>query len=54
MGKGVVLIFDEVVTGFRASPGGAQSLYDVAPDLTTMAKIVAGASQAEQLEENRT
>ena len=41
--RGVVLIFDEVVTGFRASPGGAQVLYDVAPDLTTMAKIVAGA-----------
>ena len=40
---GVVLIFDEVVTGFRASPGGAQVLYDVAPDLTAMAKIVAGA-----------
>ncbi|MCY4367173.1 MAG: aspartate aminotransferase family protein [Chloroflexi bacterium] len=40
---GVVLIFDEVVTGFRASPGGAQVLYDVSPDLTTMAKIVAGA-----------
>ena len=40
---GVVLIFDEVVTGFRASPGGAQVLYDVTPDLTTMAKIVAGA-----------
>lgn len=38
----VVLIFDEVVTGFRASPGGAQVLYDVSPDLTTMAKIVAG------------
>ena len=41
--NGVVLIFDEVVTGFRASPGGAQVLYDVEPDLTTMAKIVAGA-----------
>ncbi len=40
---GVVLIFDEVVTGFRASAGGAQVLYDVTPDLTTMAKIVAGA-----------
>ncbi len=40
---GVVLIFDEVVTGFRASPGGAQELYGVFPDLTTMAKIVAGA-----------
>ena len=40
---GVVLIFDEVVTGFRASPGGAQVRYGVSPDLTTMAKIVAGA-----------
>ena len=40
---GVVLIFDEVVTGFRASPGGAQVRYGVAPDLTTLAKIVAGA-----------
>ena len=39
---GVVLIFDEVVTGFRASPGGAQVLYGISPDLTTMAKIVAG------------
>ena len=40
---GVVLIFDEVVTGFRAAPGGAQVLYEITPDLTTMAKIVAGA-----------
>jgi glutamate-1-semialdehyde 2,1-aminomutase len=39
---GVVLIFDEVVTGFRVSPGGAQALYGITPDLTTMAKIVAG------------
>jgi glutamate-1-semialdehyde 2,1-aminomutase len=39
---GVVLIFDEVVTGFRVSPGGAQALYGVIPDLTTLAKIVAG------------
>jgi len=39
---GVVLIFDEVVTGFRASPGGAQALYGVIPDLTTLAKILAG------------
>ena len=39
---GVVLIFDEVVTGFRVSPGGAQALYGVTPDLTTMAKILAG------------
>ena len=38
----VVLIFDEVVTGFRASPGGAQVRYGITPDLTTLAKIVAG------------
>ena len=39
---GVVLIFDEVITGFRYSPGGAQQYYNVTPDLTTLAKIVAG------------
>ena len=39
---GVVLIFDEVVTGFRVSPGGAQSFYGVTPDLTALAKVVAG------------
>ncbi len=39
---GVLLIFDEVVTGFRVSPGGAQALHDTIPDLTTLAKIVAG------------
>jgi glutamate-1-semialdehyde 2,1-aminomutase len=38
----VVLIFDEVVTGFRVAPGGAQERYGVTPDLTTMAKILAG------------
>ena len=38
----VVLIFDEVITGFRYSPGGAQQYYGVTPDLTTLAKIVAG------------
>ncbi|MCH7836362.1 MAG: aspartate aminotransferase family protein [Chloroflexi bacterium] len=37
-----VLIFDEVVTGFRVSPGGAQAHYAVTPDLTTVAKILAG------------
>jgi glutamate-1-semialdehyde 2,1-aminomutase len=37
-----VLIFDEVITGFRWSPGGAQARFGVTPDLTTMAKIVAG------------
>ena len=38
----MVLIFDEVITGFRYSPGGAQQVYGVTPDLTTLAKIVAG------------
>lgn len=37
-----VLIFDEVITGFRWSPGGKQKLLGITPDLTTMAKIVAG------------
>jgi len=40
--RGVVLIFDEVITGFRYSPGGAQQLYGVTPEVTTLAKIVAG------------
>jgi glutamate-1-semialdehyde 2,1-aminomutase len=40
--RNVVLIFDEVITGFRYSPGGAQQLYGVTPDMTTLAKIVAG------------
>jgi glutamate-1-semialdehyde 2,1-aminomutase len=39
---GVVLIFDEVITGFRVSLGGAQALFGVTPDLTTMGKAVAG------------
>ena len=39
---GVLMIFDEVVTGFRVAPGGAQGLYGVTPDLATLAKIVAG------------
>ncbi len=37
-----VLIFDEVVTGFRVSPGGFQALHGITPDMTTLAKIVAG------------
>jgi glutamate-1-semialdehyde 2,1-aminomutase len=37
-----VLVFDEVVTGFRVSRGGAQARYGVTPDLTTLAKILAG------------
>jgi glutamate-1-semialdehyde 2,1-aminomutase len=40
--ENVVLIFDEVITGFRYSPGGAQQYFNVTPDLTTLAKIVAG------------
>jgi glutamate-1-semialdehyde 2,1-aminomutase len=40
--RGIVLIFDEVITGFRYAPGGAQEYYGVTPDLTTLAKIVAG------------
>ncbi len=39
---GAVLIFDEVITGFRWSPGGVQALCGITPDLTTMAKIVTG------------
>lgn len=39
---GVLLIFDEVVTGFRVGPGGAQAHYGIMPDLCSMAKILAG------------
>lgn len=38
----IVLIFDEVMTGFRLAPGGAQELYGVKPDLSTMGKIIGG------------
>jgi len=37
-----VLIFDEVMTGFRVAPGGAQELYGITPDLTTLGKIIGG------------
>jgi glutamate-1-semialdehyde 2,1-aminomutase len=40
--KGAVLIFDEVVTGFRYAPGGAQEYFGVTPDLTVLGKIVGG------------
>jgi glutamate-1-semialdehyde 2,1-aminomutase len=40
--RGVPLIFDEVITGFRWSRGGAQARYGVSPDLTVLAKILAG------------
>jgi glutamate-1-semialdehyde 2,1-aminomutase len=39
---GALLIFDEVVTGFRVAPGGAQQLLGITPDLTTLAKILSG------------
>ncbi len=39
---GALLIFDEVVTGFRVGPGGAQGLYKVLPDLTVLGKIIGG------------
>lgn len=39
---GALLIFDEVITGFRLAPGGAQEYYGVTPDLTTLGKIVGG------------
>ncbi|HEU4652474.1 MAG TPA: glutamate-1-semialdehyde 2,1-aminomutase [Steroidobacteraceae bacterium] len=39
---GTVLIFDEVMTGFRVALGGAQALYGIKPDLTTLGKIVGG------------
>ena len=39
---GTLLIFDEVITGFRLAPGGAQELYGVLPDLTCLGKIIGG------------
>jgi glutamate-1-semialdehyde 2,1-aminomutase len=39
---GVILIFDEVISGFRIAPGGAQELFGVRPDLTTFGKILGG------------
>jgi len=39
---GAVLIFDEVMTGFRVALGGAQALYNIKPDLTTLGKIIGG------------
>jgi len=40
--SGAVLIFDEVMTGFRVGPGGAQELYGIRPDLTTLGKVLGG------------
>ncbi len=39
---GALLIFDEVMTGFRVHPGGAQTLYGIQPDLTTLGKVIGG------------
>ena len=39
---GTVLIFDEVICGFRCSPGGAQQAYGITPDMATLGKIIAG------------
>lgn len=39
---GTLLIFDEVMTGFRVGPEGAQGLYDIQPDITTLGKIIGG------------
>ncbi|MBV6517806.1 MAG: glutamate-1-semialdehyde-2,1-aminomutase [Candidatus Brocadia sp.] len=39
---GIVLIFDEVMTGFRVAHGGVQSIYNITPDLTTLGKIIGG------------
>jgi glutamate-1-semialdehyde 2,1-aminomutase len=39
---GALLVFDEVITGFRIAPGGAQQLYGVVPDLTVLGKIIGG------------
>jgi glutamate-1-semialdehyde 2,1-aminomutase len=41
-GEGIILIFDEVMTGFRLGPGGAQQVFGVIPDLTTLGKIIGG------------
>ena len=39
---GTILIFDEVMTGFRVHAGGAQALYDITPDITVLGKIIGG------------
>ncbi len=39
---GALLIFDEVMTGWRVHPGGAQALYGITPDLTTLGKVIGG------------
>lgn len=41
-GAGALLVFDEVISGFRVAPGGAQQLYGVVPDLTVFGKVIGG------------
>lgn len=41
-GQGALLIFDEVMTGFRVAPGGAQEHFGITPDLTTLGKVIGG------------
>src|SRR5207237_8545653 len=40
--RGALLIFDEVMTGFRVARGGAQERYGITPDITTLGKIIGG------------
>jgi glutamate-1-semialdehyde 2,1-aminomutase len=40
--RDILLVFDEVISGFRAAPGGAQQIFDVRPDLTCLGKIIGG------------
>ena len=40
--NGALLIFDEVITGFRVGPNGAQGLFNITPDITTMGKVIGG------------
>jgi len=40
--RGILLIFDEVISGFRAAPGGAQQVFGITPDLTCLGKIIGG------------
>jgi glutamate-1-semialdehyde 2,1-aminomutase len=40
--EGILLVFDEVISGFRAAPGGAQQVFSVRPDLTCLGKIIGG------------
>lgn len=44
--SGSILIFDEVMTGFRVAKGGAQAIFEITPDLTTLGKIVGGGMPA--------